>query len=76
MEKFGNGGFIMTSNNENSSARNRNLLPYGGFEVAALLNKINSETEEKAAPQLEATEELPVKNTVSSGWLRSKIVAG
>ena len=65
----------MNFNEENEWTPSPNLLPFGGFEVAALLLKL-----QRGESGISSDEDLldfqPMTRDVSSGWLRSKILAG
>jgi hypothetical protein len=65
----------MNFNEENQYTPSPNLLPFGGFEVATLLLKLQR-GENKIGDDQDLLDFQPMTRDVSSGWLRSKILAG
>jgi len=66
----------MNYNDDNESTPNPSLLPFGGFEVASLLSMIANGERTFIDKRDESSGFPHVKVNVSSGWLRSKIMAG
>jgi len=66
----------MSHNDDNEFSHSPNLLPFGGFEVATLLSMISSGERAFIEKRHDQSDFQPTTATVSSGWLRSKIMAG
>ncbi len=65
----------MNFNEDNEFTPTLKLLPFGGFEVAALLQQLQNGRNPR--DMKDDNTDFPVLNSsVSSGWLRSKIMAG
>jgi len=68
-------GLEMNFAEEYDFSPSTNLLPYGGFEVAALLARL-AEPAPEPVEEAEMMDFLPLNSPVSSGWLRSKMLTG
>jgi hypothetical protein len=66
----------MNLNQENDYIPSLKLLPFGGFEVALLLQKLHSGAPLTNDGTHETLDFQPKARAVSSGWLSSKIMAG
>jgi len=59
---------------ENEYAPSPNLLPFGGFEVAVLLLRLQAGEIGGDDRSLDRLDFQPLTKEVSSGWLRSKMM--
>jgi hypothetical protein len=64
----------MNLNEDHEYTPSLKLLPFGGFEVAALLVQLHNG--KNLRESTEDSFEFQANANVSSGWLRSKIMAG
>jgi hypothetical protein len=64
----------MKCNQENDYAPSPDLLPFGGFEVAVLLLKLQDGGTGGNDHNVETMDFQPLPREVSSGWLRSKLM--
>jgi hypothetical protein len=64
----------MNFNDEKEYIPGLKLLPFGGFEVAVLLHKLHGG--ERLNDRQDDSRDLQPMTDVSSGWLRSKMMAG
>jgi hypothetical protein len=65
----------MNLNENNEYTPSLKLLPFGGFDVASLLHKLES-GQIKNDLSDNSIDFQPISNPVSSGWLRSKMMSG
>jgi len=66
----------MNLNNDIEYTPSLDLLPFGGFEVAVLLARLESGDDGSQHLDEQSKYSLPMTTEVSSGWLRSKLMGG